>query len=566
MKKVIPFLFVLIFAFQIKAQVGYVEASHPIYQFLERMSVRKIISSYNSFELPKSKKEIGKWLREIDKSLYKMNSADKAIFRQFKSEFEYEYSGKTDRYYSLIGNGISNNYPLGDKEKYLYFYNDKNKSSFYVNLIANAKFINRNSQPFNYYYNFAENGNSALVNFGGRIGGTFYDKFGFQIKGTNGTYRGSKKLADTFPEAKFNYKFNETQKSNVGSNYFDNTEGYAAYQNNWLQLKIGSDRNLFGEGILKDILSDNSPRQDYISLKLNYMNFSYTFYHAKLLGLVHINNDYATNEPYKQINAKNFVYHRFGIHLFNNSFFNVGEMIIYSFREFDLAYLNPFNFYKSSEHANQDRDNSLLFFDFSNYSLTNWKFFASVVIDDFDFSKIGTHWLGNQIMLNTGFYTTILNKLLPLDFEAQYLRIDPYVYTHRFLYNNYTNFYYNLGAPLQPNSYALVLKFIYTPTGKLKFDFSFLYSEHGENYYSQEHMLDENVGGNIWYGYREVDLHNSTKFLAGNREYLTKIKFKGAYEVLNNYYLFLRAEYVNNKEIFYPKSYLDLLLGFSLII
>jgi hypothetical protein len=564
LKKVIPFLFVLIFAFQIKAQVGYVEASHPIYQFLERMNVRGIISSYNSFELPKSRKEIGKWLKQIGKHLYKLNSTDKEIFRQFKSEFEYEYSYRADKYYSLIGNGISQNYPFSSKEKYLYFYSDKNKSSFYVNLIGNVKFINRNSQPFNYYYNFTKNGNSALVNFGGRIGGTFYDKFGFQIKGTNGTFRGDKRLADTFEEAKFNYKFNETDKSNIGANYFDNTEGYAAYQNNWLQLKIGSDRNIFGEGIIKDILSDNSPRQNYFSMKLNYKSFSYSFYHAKLMGLIKTNydNDNYPYSPTKIVSDKNFVYHRFGLHI-GNSFFNAGEMVIYSFREFDLAYINPFNFYKSSEHANQDRDNSLLFFDFSNYSLKDFKFFGSIIIDDLDFSKIGTHWFGNQLIYNFGFYSTVLNKYIPVDFELQYLRFDPYVYTHRFMYNNYTNAEYNLGAPLQPNSHAIALKMNYTPTGKLKFDFTFVYSEHGEDIWDNGGGL--NVGGNIWCGHRKYDSPDA-KFLSGKREYLTHYELKGSYEFINNYFLFFKAKYLINKDFYFPKSYFDLICGLSLII
>ncbi len=561
MKKISAVLFVIILTFTTKAQVGYVYVNHPVYHFLERMSVQGIIQDYNSFELPKSRKEIGHWLKTVNRVRYKLTPADKEIFKQYKSEFEYEVNGNTDKYLSLVNTKEFPKYLFSEKEKYFYFYSDKNKSVFYVNLLSDFRFIKRNNQPVRFSEYENGNGNAYLFNFGGQIGGTFYDKFGFQIKGTNGTFGGKKYLADTFEEAKFNYKFNYTESKNIGSNYFDNTEGYAAYQNSWLQLKIGSDRNIFGEGIVKDILSDNSPRQNYFSMKLNYKGFSYTFYHAKLMGLADTNLD-SHSYPYaptKIVNNKNFVYHRFGVH-WRKTFFNIGEMVIYSFREFDLSYINPFNFYKSAEHANQDRDNSLLFFDFANYSLKNLKIFGSVVIDDMDFSKIGTHWLGNQLIYNFGFYSTILNNYASLDFEVQYLRIDPYVYTHRFMYNNYTNADYNLGAPFQPNSHALAFKIIYTPTGKLKFDFTFLYAEHGENIFGE--MLEKNVGGNVWFGYRKVDLPDA-KFLDGKREYFTKYELKGFYEFVNNYYLYFKINYVIDKDFFFPASYFDFISGVS---
>ena len=53
-------------------------------------------------------------------------------------------------------------------------------------------------------------------------------------------------------------------------------------------------------------------------------------------------------------------------------------MIVYSNRSMDLSYINPFNFYKSAEHANQDRDNSLLFLDLQNNSLKGISFYGSI--------------------------------------------------------------------------------------------------------------------------------------------------------------------------------------------
>jgi hypothetical protein len=58
---------------------------------------------------------------------------------------------------------------------------------------------------------------------------------------------------------------------------------------------------------------------------------------------------------------KFLVYHRIGFNINRHFNFGVGEFIIYGRRGIDLSYLNPFAFYKSIEHSNRDRDNSMLF-------------------------------------------------------------------------------------------------------------------------------------------------------------------------------------------------------------
>ena len=211
----------------------------------------------------------------------------------------------------------------------------------------------------------------------------------------------------------------------------------------------------------------------------------------------------------------------------------------------DFSYLNPFNFYKSSEHLNQDRDNSMLFFDFYNKSIKGLKLFTTILLDDIDFGKIGTGWYGNKTLMNFGLYSNLLYKYLPVDFELQYIRIEPYVFSHRLPQNNFTNFNFNIGSTLQPNTGAAIIKLYYRPYYRINMSLSFMYAEHGANIYDDNKNLAVNYGGNILEGHRVGD-SEKVYFLDGKREVFRKISLATTYEPKKNIILSLYANYSNN--------------------
>ncbi len=539
------------------AQVGYVKIDHPVYLFLERMQTSGVISDYNSFELPKSRKDIGKWLSECLIKINYLNNVDKKILKDFINEFALET--KSSRKYQSFVDQINLSGLFNEKEKYLYYtIDDSTGTNFFVNFVGD--FTNINRSDINSSSENVLSANTSLVNFGGIIRGTFYDKIGFELFASNGTFFGNRQLANLQGENKFSYKFNYGPQNNVGTDFFDQTAGFISYQNNWMKVKLGRDKNLIGFGVIKDILSDNSTYYDYISLSFNYKSFSYSFMHSRLLGEMIFHPDPLAGSI-KDVGIKNFVYHRFGMQINKTTFIGVGETVIYNDRSIDLSYLNPFNFYKSAEHANQDRDNSMLFFDFSNYSIPDFKFYASLIIDDLDFSKFGTSWLGNITILNTGIYSTILKNYLPLDFEVQYLRIDPYAYTHRIKRNNYTNFGAPLGAPIQPNSSTILLKLLYTPYYRLWFDFMARYTVHGANETDASGNLINN-GGDINWGYRKEDLPDA-KFLSGKKTFTRFFAFHFYYQPIKNYFIRGGITLINMHSLGSRVKYIESKIGLS---
>lgn len=518
------------------AQAEYTEYNHPVYDFLERAASLKIISGYNSFERPLDRKTIARYLSVIEENLNKLNKTDREIFKDYQSEFEYELYDTLTNSESLIG---GKGYDLfSQKEKYLYAYTEKGQAALFVNLLTNGEYLQ--------FRDFANNSNKNLNlgYYGGSVRGTLLEKFSFYLKGTNGISFGNKELTQYKDNLKYNYKLNEGAADKVNSEFYDETEGYFAADFKYVKLKLGSDRNYIGEGIHKEIMGAGSPKYNYLNISLNYKVFSFNYIHGQLQGSRSDIIDPVQGQITK-IAEKFIVYHRLGINLSSTNI-GFGEIIIYSNRSLDLGYLNPFNFYKSVEHASQDRDNSLLFFDISHIPVSGLRIYGSVNIDDIDFAKMGDGWYGNKLLYNAGFFTTFLYDLAPIDIGGQYLHIDPYVYSHRIFDNNVTNSGYSLLDPLQPNSENLVFRINYYPMRRLRFRFDGFYGRHGANPLNDDGSVKRNVGGNVLVGHRLGDSEKA-EFLDGNMDYLRRFTLAAVYEPIKGYSLELSLKHINDK-------------------
>ena len=524
---------ILFFTIISAQQTGYVEYNHNIYRFLERMETQHILDYYNSAEIPKTRKQITEYLLEIKEKSFRLSSVDTEILKDFLREFEFDIKGTTENYSDFYNEGFLSLF--NQKEKFLYFSHKKDKGSIFVNAVMNLRSIFENDRKTD------ENYNANLIQYGGKVRGTIFNNFGFMIKGTNGTYTGDKQVVLDHTSLKYNYKFSSDPASQTATDFFDETEGYFMGEFENFRFKIGRDRSILGYGINKIILGKNSPPMDYIQLSFNYDFLDYTFIHGKLLGT--ISNSLAKDD----IIDKYFVYHRFGINLGRHLNIGLGEMAIYGGRSFDLSYLNPFNFYKSVEHLNQDRDNTFLFADFENRTIKGLKIYGSLLIDDLDFGKIGTGWYGNKTIVSVGAHSTNLYNILPLDLSAEYIRIQPYVYAHRFYKNNYTSLNYSLVDPLFPNSDMFSVKLNYELTHRINFGLNYSYTRHGKNIYDKEGNLVKNVGGDLLQGHRNGDAEH-INFLDGRKETISRIKFNASVEPYKNYIILLEIGLQKTKE------------------
>ncbi len=532
MKTIISILLFFIVPAISFAQSEYVSVQNPVYNFLERMETLKLINNYNSFQIPKTREEIAVFIKEVIANENQLDEIDKKILSDLEIEFEFELFGNLKESQSLTEKGGYN--PFSQKQKYFFSYIDPDNMNLFVNLLGEGQLLSLNDRE-NHLNETAE-----LGIIGGKVRGTILKRIGFEIYGTNGIYRGNKNAALIRNDLKYNYKINSTDSSK----FFDQTYGYLDADFNLVKLKIGRDRMNVGYGPVKIILDNNAPIFDYLGFNIDYKFFNFQYFHAKLLGPESIVTDPVTGSVHA-VEEKYFGYHRIGFDISDNIDFGVGEMIIYADRPIDLSYLNPFNFYKSAEHANQDRDNSLLFIDAKNNSIKGLKIYSMFLIDDISFSKLGTGWYGNKTLFQLGLNSENLYGILPLGIQLEYVKIDPYVFTHRLNQNNYTNFGYKLGSFLDPNSEMLYSKLDYRINYMLNLSFALSYVIHGANPLNSNGTVKQNVGGNISLGHRVFD-SETVHLLDGDLEYLRQYSLSLTFEPFNEIFFTINTAYINN--------------------
>ncbi|NOX19580.1 MAG: hypothetical protein GXO87_15030 [Chlorobi bacterium] len=534
MKKLLFIFFAL--SVIVQGQVGYVPSGRPVYQFLDRMDSQSFLANYDQYETPKTRKEIASNLIEILKLKNLLSAVDRARLSDFIQEFYFDIY-KSDAKYSSFFSGLNFEHFISDKEKYLYFYGDSSEANIFVNFDFTTNQLFKNNLITD------QSQSATIFQFGGSVEGSFKNMFGFSVRATNGTFLGDRELATSFRGLRYNYKINREQDG-IGDDYFDETTAYFSADFDYVKFKIARDRVNLGYGTIKTILGNNPPVMDYIALNLKYKIFSFSFYHGKLLGSTKILN-LGDAGSVNFVTEKYFVYHRVYLNLSKHFTLGMGETVIYSNRSIDLSYLNPFSFYKSVEHANQDRDNSALFIDFTNNSIKGLKFYGTFFIDDIDFGKIGTGWYGNKTMLNLGALSSLFYPYLPVDLEVQYIMIQPYVYSHRINENNFTNLGYPFVSPIEPNSSNIFIDLNWFFNSRLNLKTSFFFSIHGENITDGEGEVIKNVGGDLTFGHRVGD-SETVEFLDGTREYRRAYSMTLIYQPLKNYFISVGFDLINN--------------------
>ena len=524
------YLIILLFSSVLFAQTEYVPVNNNVYTFLERMDALGLISNYNSFELPKTRHEVASFIKEIDILKSKLDPVDHSILEDLKTEFEYDLYGTLNNSMSLFGKGEYN--PFTQKEKYLYTQTDSGYGTLFINLTAEGDAIINNDR-------IGDKTTSAKLGIiGGEIRGTVLNKFGFYITGTNGILLGDKKTSFLKKDLQYNFKLNEKPDAVL----FDETAGYLSADFNLIRFKIGRDRLKIGYGYIGALIDDNSPPLDYIGMNINYGILNFSYFHAKISGYPGYLPDSVTQGV--NLEGEKYIgYHRIGINPSKYTEFGIGEFIIYANRPLEFAYINPFNFYKSAEHSGQDRDNAMLFFDFSNRSISGLKLYSYLLLDDIDFGKLFTGWYGNQTIWNFGLASSNLYKYFPLDIKVEYQRIEPYVFTHRLQYNNFTNLGYPLGTFTYPNSELFFTELTYRFNYRCSGSLGFIYGIHGANTVNPDGSVF-NVGGDIALGHRSFD-NGTIHFLEGDLEYQRIVSASINYEPYKDINLIIKINYLN---------------------
>jgi hypothetical protein len=498
------------------AQVENVPANNQVYEFLDRMGVKGVLPGYSNVSLPLSRREVGEFLLQISNRKEALSIAEDQYLQKFLREFSLDLLTSEKDATFLFRDGFKD--AFSQKEKYLYGYSDSTLS-LYIQFLGSLGYNGIRGDSYgNTHVSFEEHG--------GRIRGTLKNKLGYFLQGTDGTIFGDKAFALSDPRLKGNSKLRFP-----GSTNFDFTDAYLRADVDWFNIEFGKERFLVGTGYGdRLLLSDNAPTFDAIRIDAHYKLLHFVFIHGSLVQDSAFFPGTLMDEP--PGSNKYLALHRVQVSLFDRLNLGVSEMTIYQRFSPELAYLNPINFWKSAEHALGDRDNSFLNFDLEIFPVAGYKLYGTWLIDDIDFSKIGTGWWGNEFGWQGGVYSAGVLGCSDLDANVEYTRLEPYVYSNRTSGDDFTNRSIGLGDHLEPNSDELMAELSYRPLSALRTWLSVVRERHGENI--TQGAIVRNVGGSVLEGHRAGDSENAN-FLDGNLVRTDMVRLRAAYEPITNF-------------------------------
>ena len=255
------------------------------------------------------------------------------------------------------------------------------------------------------------------------------------------------------------------------------------YQWNTGAVSVGKEQYVVGYGINGNLInSTKAPSFPYLRLQqkiLKWLSFEYT--HAVLSsGLIDTPNSYRVDnggvfggQRFKTI-PKYYVNHSVLINLMKGLNLQVGESVIYS-DKIQPGYLLPLMFFKawdqyvSGNNLNAGANTQVYGQISSRNQLKNTHLYATLFIDEVSPQVIfNSAKSRNQLGFNLGGSITDLPGLPYVTLNAEYTRINPFVYQNLLPAQNFTNNGYVMGDWMGSNADRLIGEIKYTPLPRLR--------------------------------------------------------------------------------------------------
>jgi hypothetical protein len=386
--------------------------------------------------------------------------------------------------------------------------------------------------------------------------GTLFNSVGFYLhpsggKKIYGNDRASKFASLTDPKL-----FASNHFSKGEGQTFDFFEGYLRYEthNNLLAVTIGRESMTQGFGYIdKMLLSTNSVPFDFVRLDLKYKNLKYSFFYGALKG----------DSLFNDIKYKNISMQRLDVKFSNSFRMGFWDAVVISDNAFSLTYLNPASFIFSAD-INTDNDqtivnNTLFALDFEYLPIKNLAVQGTVLIDDINFStfyKKDSTSNDNKLAYQLGLLWNRPFNLCGISLAFEYIKIDPFTYSHRLNKSQFTNWQMPLGPNLSPNSDEISTKIIYNISNRLRFDLMYQFQRSAQGLeIDSSGKLITNYGGYIFRG--DGDNIKYNEFLGGNRINRSIISTNIVFQPVRQYFFELRYQYKYQNLIYLNRKIKD---------
>jgi hypothetical protein len=501
--------------------VEQVPIGDEVYPFLRHLSVRGAIEKYSEAQLPLSEFEVVEFLRTVDP--VKLSSAEQDLLRKFLQTYAHEPREAVTWFEARDSKSFFFEGLFTDEDKYLYrWFDDSTKSDLFVHAIGSLE-VRHQSNP--------RSATVGLLNYGGRFSGTLSGHVGYYLQTTNGQEFGDSLLAldDPLLSKNRNLAF-------YSHTFFDFTSAEFTYSYDWFTGKLAREAVSIGGGYQNDniLLSPNVPYFDFLSLGAHVGQVHYQALVGSLL------DDTLTGGAEAQIPPKFLVLHDLTVGVGSTADFGISDILIFS-KRYELAYLNPFSFLKSVEHSLNDRDNGLL------GAHARWRITPGVeargqmLLDDIVMGQIGKGYWGNKFAWQLGAMWAGAFGASDLDLMAEWIRVEPYTYSHFSPNNRYSTSQTVLGAQIGPNAQSYWSALRWAPSAKWTVMLEGQYVQRGENVFDSSGHLIYNTGGDYTISLTDESSPNNTHFLYGRRVNIFTLTANIEFEPLRGLVVFARG-------------------------
>ena len=311
-------------------------------------------------------------------------------------------------------------------------------------------------------------------NFSRRLG--YYFRFVDHVERGNEPYSNRDKLLDD----RYGY-VGPLQDGN--QTYYDLTEAYINVGWRWFEVTFGKDRALWGSGCDDNLLlSGWGPSFDHLRIivePVRRIRFTYLVGRLQATG-VPVDTMYRTDKGWVRIEPapKWLAAHRLEYSPWEPVVFGVSEAIVWGERGLDPAYLNPINFYYSAEHNGNDQDNVLMSGDFRVRIARRGMVYGELLIDDMQLTALGKGDPSNKLGVLLGGWLADTG-IDGLECGLEYTRLQPFIYSHFYPVNRYSNWTSSLGSELSPNSDRVRWRVSYRPRRSLELGVTVDHTRHG---------------------------------------------------------------------------------------
>ncbi len=531
LNSLLPLVSVLLFFISSPAQSTNVPLEHWSYSFLERFKAKGYIEDFLDSTRPFSRQEIACAVAQVVQKVSEgapATKTDRELLRELEAEFADELS--------QIGTQVA-----GLPRWHLYAWR-ANDNYLVVDPIA----------KLGLRYKTAGAGSAAgriLTTVGGMmLRGSLRGSLGFYLNTRDTQHRGNKPFSSpTDLSRKHAPPIMHWEGQNSVS--YDQTDAYLTLPCRWFQLEFGKQFNDWGPGYCGNLtLSNYAPSFEALKIKARYGHWKFVW----LTGALRTDlPEYSYNAPYsnttrKVRKQKYIAAHRVEFAPYPRIAVGINEAIIYGERGIEPGYLIPTMFFWSEQHYIYGDDNATIGADIAAYPLKGLKLYSEVFIDDLSLKHFDLSRPDNKWAILGGIFLVDPFGIPDSDFRMEYVRVEPYVYTHRIPINVYRNHGYVLGHWIGPNSDGLFSEFNYRFSRGLLATLSFRRLRHGRNIYENGEMIT-NVGGDIGFPI-EYKSSGRKKFLDGILEKESTFGFKLSYRTFQDLFLIGEFNYTRTKD------------------